>query len=117
MEIGSLIATYDPLLVVFWAGALLCLERALFASELQSQRRAWFGAGVLTGLGFLSKHTMLLLLPCLVLFLLWSPEHRFWLRRWEPYAAFALCLLMYGGVFYWNATHHWWTFGHLFFLA
>ena len=51
----------------------------------REQRRAWLWAGVATGLGFLSKHTMLLILPCLLLFLLLSPPHRNWLRRPEPY--------------------------------
>jgi 4-amino-4-deoxy-L-arabinose transferase-like glycosyltransferase len=117
MAVGSLIATYDPLLVCFWAVALVCLERALFAPEERTQRRAWLWAGVAVGCGFLSKHTMLLLLPCLLLFLLLSPSHRHWLRRPQPYAAFGIAMLLYGGVFWWNAHHHWWTFGHLLFLT
>lgn len=117
MEVGSIIATYDPFMVLFWAITLLLLERALFSPDAEQQRKAWLWAGVTTGLGFLSKHTMLLILPCLVLFLLLSPAHRPWLRRPLPYLAFGVCLLLYGGVFYWNSQHHWWTFGHLFFLA
>ena len=33
MEVGSIIATYDPPLVFFWTLTVLLLERALFASE------------------------------------------------------------------------------------
>ena len=117
MAVGSLIATYDPPLVFFWALALVFLERALFGTSEAGQKRAWVGAGLAVGLGFLSKHTMLLILPCLLLFLLISPPHRKWLRRPEPYAAFALALLLYTGVLWWNAQHHWWTFGHLGYLA
>jgi hypothetical protein len=117
LEIGSIIATYDPPLVFFWALAVLVLERALFAPDERTQRRAWFGAGLAVGLGFLSKHTMLFLVPCLLLFLILSPPHRRWLTRPEPYLAFALCLLLYSGVLYWNAQNHWWTFGHLLFLS
>ena len=117
IEVGSIIATYDPLMVCFWALSLVMLERALFAPTLRLQRWYWLGAGIACGLGFLSKHTMLLILPCLVLFLLLSPAHRKWLRRPEPYAAFAVTLLLYSGVFWWNSQHHWWTFGHLLFLA
>ena len=117
MAVGSLIATYDPLLVFFWALALVFLERALFGPTAAGQRRAWLLAGIATGLGFLSKHTMVLALPCVVLFLLISPAHRKWLQRPEPYAAFLLSLLLYTGVLWWNATHHWWTFGHLLFLT
>ncbi len=117
MAVGSLIATYDPLLVCFWAFSLLFLERALFADTSKQQRIAWLGAGVMVGLGFLSKHTMLLIAPCTLLFLICSPPHRKWLRRPEPYAAFVIALVLYAGAFWWNAHHHWWTFGHLLFLA
>ena len=117
MAVGSLIATYDPLLVCFWALALVCLERALFAPDEAAQRRAWITSGVAVGCGFLSKHTMLLALPCLLLFLVLSPSHRHWLQRPQPYVALGITLLLYGGVFWWNAHHHWWTFGHLLFLA
>ncbi|HZP83145.1 MAG TPA: glycosyltransferase family 39 protein, partial [Chthonomonadaceae bacterium] len=97
MAVGSVIATYDPLLVCFWALACVFLERALYAPTERAQRAAWIGAGIATGLGFLSKHTMLLLVPCLLLFLALSPPHRRWLRRPEPYSAFALTLLLYSG--------------------
>lgn len=117
LEVGSLIATYDAPLVFFWALAVVWLERALFAPSFRAQRAAWLWAGVATGLGFLSKHTMLLLLPCLLLFLALSPAHRCQLRRKAPYVAFLITLLLYSGVFWWNAHHHWWTFGHLLFLA
>lgn len=116
-EVGSIITTYDPLMVVFWAGTLVCLEQALFAPERATQNRAWLWAGVMMGLGFLSKHTMLLITPCLLLFLIVSPKHRAWFRRPQPYLAMLICLLLYGGVFYWNTQHDWWTFRHLFFLA
>ncbi len=116
-EVGSLIATYDPPLVFFWALTALSLERALFAERQRDQTIAWLLAGLTTGLGFLSKHTMLLVLPCLILFLLLSPQHRHWLRRPQPYIAFLLTMLSYAGVFWWNLQHHWWTFGHLLFLA
>ena len=115
---GSLIATYDTPLVFFWALSLVALERALFATDTGVQNRAWLSAGVWSGLGLLSKHTMLLIVPCLLLFLLLSgPVHRHWLWRPQPYLAFLITLLLYSGVFWWNATHHWWTFGHLLFLA
>ncbi|HLV79250.1 MAG TPA: glycosyltransferase family 39 protein, partial [Chthonomonadaceae bacterium] len=117
MAVGSQIATYDPPLVFFWALAALFLERALFAPSERAQRAAWLWAGVAAGLGFLSKHTMLLLAPCLLLFLVLSPAHRRWLRRPEPYLAFLITLLLYSGVFWWNAHHHWWTFQHLLFLT
>ena len=121
MEVGSIIATYDPPLVFFWMAAVVLLERALFdytdRPDSVECSRMWLLAGVATGLGFLSKHTMLILAPSLVLFLALSPRHRFWLTRPAPYLAFATAIVMYSGVIYWNAHHHWWTFGHLLFLT
>jgi len=117
MEVGSLIATYDPPLVFFWALSAVWLERALFADKRAEQNRAWTIAGIATGFGFLCKHTMLFLIPCLVLYLAISPRHRVWFRRPQPYLAFVAALLLYSGVFWWNAYHHWWTFRHLLFLV
>jgi len=117
LEVGSLIATYDPPLVFFWALAAVGLEKALFSATERERNWGWFATGLATGLGFLSKHTMLLIMPCLVLFLLLSPRHRPWLLRPQPYLALLLTLLCYTGVFTWNAHHHWWTFGHLLFLT
>ncbi len=116
-ELGSLITTYDPLMVVFWAATLVHLERALFAEDREAQNRAWLWAGVTMGLGFLSKHTMVLIVPCVVLFLWLSPPYKVWLKRPQPYLAIGICLLLYSGVFYWNIEHHGWTFQHLFFLT
>ena len=117
MELGSLIATYDPIMVFFWSLTALYVERALFSAYAEEQRSAWIKAGLSTGLGLLSKHTMLFIVPCLLLFLLLSPAHRVWLRRPQPYVAFLLTLALYSGVIWWNAQHHWWTFGHLLFLT
>lgn len=119
VAVGSQIATYDPPLVFFWTLALLLIAKALFVYSPLSyqQRRAWLTAGIACGFGLLSKHTILLLPASLLLYFLLTPSHRFWLKRWEPYAALSIMLAMYGGVLWWNAQHHWWTFLHLFFLV
>ncbi|CEK14444.1 ArnT family glycosyltransferase [Chthonomonas calidirosea] len=119
VAVGSQIATYDPPLVFFWTLTLLQIAKALFVYSPYSaqQRRAWLIAGIFCGFGLLSKHTLLLLPGSLLLYLLLTPPQRFWLRRWEPYAALGIMLVMYSGVLWWNAQHHWWTFLHLFFLV
>ncbi len=117
MTVGSLIATYDPPMVFFWALTALFLERAFFAPQQSENKFGWVCAGLAAGLGFLSKHTMLLMLPCLAVFFAASPTRRFWLRRREPYLALGLMIVLYSGVLLWNAQHHGWTFGHLLFLA
>lgn len=117
MTVGSLIATYDPPLVCFWAITLIALERALFHDVPGDRPMFWLWAGCAAGCGLLSKHSMVLMLPCIVLFLLLSPQHRPWLLRPEPYFACLIAVGMYGGVLWWNLQHHGWTFGHLLFLT
>jgi hypothetical protein len=110
---GSFIATYDPLLALFWAWATYCAARALFFGS----RRAWIGAGAAFGLGLLSKHTMLLFAPCLLLFLLSLPEQRAWLRRPHPYVAALVALAIFAPNLWWQSQHDWMTFRHLLLLT
>lgn len=110
---GSFIATYDPLVVLFWAACLYFLVRALFFDS----KSAWIGAGLSFGLGMLSKHTMLLLAPCLLLFLTTTQAHRCWLRRPEPYLALLLGFLVFAPNLWWQSHHDWMTFRHLFLLT
>ncbi len=117
LEVGSVIATYDPPLVFFYTLTFALAGKALYAKDCGKANRTWMWAGVAAGFGLLSKHTMLFLIPGLLLFLALSADHRVWLKRITPYAAFGITLLMYSGVISWNAHHHWWTFGHLLFLT
>lgn len=100
-SIGAILMTTDVLLIFFWAAAIWCVSRAI------GVRRAgwWYGAGALIGLGFLTKYTMVLLVPCLLLFLLSSKTERFWLRRHEPYVAGLISLVIVTPVIYWNILH------------
>ncbi len=106
---GGFIATYDPLVALFWAASLYFASRAI----THVSRPAWFALGVCFGLGMLCKHTMVLLAPCLLLFLL-HPAQRRWLRRIEPYMALAVGFGIYSPNLLWQANHEWVTFGHLF---
>src|SRR3972149_6486362 len=69
-----------------------------------TSRRAgwWYLAGVLIGLGFLSKYIMVLLSPSLFLYFLVSRRDRFWLARPEPYFAGMLSLAAANPVILWN---------------
>jgi 4-amino-4-deoxy-L-arabinose transferase-like glycosyltransferase len=88
-------------------GAALCLIRALPAPD---RRGYWCGAGVCAGLALLSKYSAVLSIAGVFLFLLLSPEHRVWLRRWQPYAAVAIALLIFSPVVVWNIDHDWASF-------
>src|SRR5262249_53386933 len=70
--VGGFVATYDPLFVLFWAWAMYFSSRALlFGSTL-----AWPAMGASLGLGLLSKHTMLLFIPCLLVYIFGHGKNR-----------------------------------------
>lgn len=108
--VGSTLMTVDPLLVLFWTGAMIVGWRAV---QPTGTTRQWLATGLLMGLGFLSKYTAALQIVCFALFfLLWRPS-RVHLRKSGPWLAlgvFALCLLP---VIIWNAQHGWITIEHV----
>jgi dolichol-phosphate mannosyltransferase len=102
----GLLITPDAPLTATWAAALYFLERALIAGR----SIAWLAAGVAIGLGLISKYTIGMLVPAMVLFALIDPASRRWLLRWEPYVALALAAAIFAPVIIWNATHEWASF-------
>lgn len=93
-------------LTLFWTLSLLVLWQAL-----KTRRIAWWLIlGVTVGLGLLSKYTMILFWPCLLLFILVSKEDRYWLTRIEPYLAGLISLICLSPVIYWNSRHDWISF-------
>jgi 4-amino-4-deoxy-L-arabinose transferase-like glycosyltransferase len=106
---GSILMTTDTPFVFCWGLTSLLLCRAV-----RRQREIpWYGVGAAFGLGLLSKYTMLMLLPCIMLWLLASPRLRPWLRRREPYEAVLLGLLIFSPVIVWNARHGWLSGRHV----
>jgi len=95
---SGLLMTPDAPLTAAWAGALFCLERALIGER----RIAWAGVGCAIGIGMLSKYTIALLVPAILLLLIVEPSMRKWLRRPEPYLAAMLALLIFSPVIAWN---------------
>ena len=92
----------DAPLTACWAATLYYLARVFFVRE----RGAWLGVGVWLGLGLLSKYTVALLGPAAMLFLVLDVPSREWWRRWEPYAAAVLAVLIFSPVIRWNLAHH-----------
>lgn len=97
-SIGSILMTTDVMFIFFWAAAILCVKKGT------DKRRSgwWYLAGALIGLGFLSKYTMVLIYPCLLLYFLASRHDRFWLGRKEPYLAGLVSLAFATPVILWN---------------
>ena len=103
--VGSVLATPDIPLVLFWSLSLLLGYKAVFESSSAS----WMLLGFAAGLGLLSKYTFALFPLSLVVFLAVSREQRFWFGRWQPYAAACIALLTFMPNLVWNLHHQWQT--------
>jgi 4-amino-4-deoxy-L-arabinose transferase-like glycosyltransferase len=96
----------DSPAVFFWA---LALELA--GRTLESGRGPlWLGTGAALGAGMLSKYTTVFLGLSILLFLLWSADHRRWLIRPWPYLGALVALGVFAPVLGWNAAHDWVSF-------
>jgi len=103
---GGILMTPDAPMTAAWAALLYFLERALLARRA----RAWWGVGVSLGLGLLSKYTIGMLVPAMLIFVAMDAQSRTWLRSWRPYVAGLLALAIFAPVIYWNASHEWASF-------
>jgi dolichol-phosphate mannosyltransferase len=97
---GALLATPDSPLFLAWALAMRFVWQALHGSP-----RRWTAAGVVVGLGLLSKLTMVFHPVGVLVFLILY--RRQWFTRAEPYLAALLAAILFLPVLYWNATHDW----------
>lgn len=104
--IFSFIITPDSLLMALWSALLYYLYKALH----QENKRAWYSAGLILGLGLLSKYSILLLAGATFIYMLTVPKARHYFFCKEPYLAIVLSLLLFSPVIYWNATHEWISF-------
>ena len=102
---GALI-TPDAPLAAAWAASLFGLHQALLAGKAS----AWFGVGVAFGMGLLSKYTIALLVPAVLLFMLLDATARSWLRRPGPYLACTIAFFCFLPVLSWNAENGWASF-------
>ena len=92
--------------------AAYALSRALGIAEVPvvAAPRWWLAAGLFTGLALLSKYNAVLTLAGAALGVLSDPAARPQLRRWQPWAAAVLALLLFTPALYWNARHGWVSF-------
>jgi len=108
LSAGSVLMTTDVLFVFFWAGSVFFFMRAIKTKN----KTGWYIAGLLAGLGFLSKYTMVLIYPTLLLYLLFSKEDRPLLKTPGPYAAGIITTIVSLPVFIWNIANQGVTFRH-----
>jgi len=106
---AGVLATPDTPLALAWA---LALHEGLAA--LRGERRRWLGAGLATGLGLLSKYTMVLVGPVFLWAILWADPKA--LRTPWPYLGGLLALVVLAPHLMWSADNDWLTirfqFGH-----
>ncbi|HYZ24555.1 MAG TPA: glycosyltransferase family 39 protein, partial [Rhodopila sp.] len=100
---GSVIMTPDSSLLFFWTACLWATCRL----STDGRPAWWLIAGLFGGLALDSKYTAMFLWIGIGLWALWVPHVRAWLRRWQPWAACGIGLLLFAPVLIWNAQHRW----------
>lgn len=109
IAVGASLMTIDAPYTCCWGGALVLTHHALFRRVTW----AWPAAGLVVGLGILAKYTMVLFLPSVGLFLLFTPAFRRQLLRpgfWVMSLVAAVCCLP---ILIWNIQHDGVTLRHV----
>ncbi len=108
--VGTLMMTPDVPLSLFWTLSLY------FGYKIVDTQKTvyWWALGLCFGLALLSKYNAALFAPAFLVFLIFSKENRHWLFRGEPYLAFALSVLVFAPVIYWNYKNDWISFSFQF---
>ncbi len=113
LNASALIATPDGLLLPCWAGASYHGARAL----KENRTGQWLATGTWFGLGLLSKYTMLIFLPSLLLCILCIKPYRSRLFQVRPWAGLTLGFLLFIPVLIWNSRNEWATFRHVLYMG
>jgi 4-amino-4-deoxy-L-arabinose transferase-like glycosyltransferase len=113
ISVGSTIMTIDSPYTCCWGWALVFGHRAIFRRSFIS----WIIAGLFVGVGILAKYTMVVWLPSIALFLLFTPEYRRELLLPGFWCMVGMAVLCCVPIAIWNAQHNWVTVRHVFVLA
>jgi 4-amino-4-deoxy-L-arabinose transferase-like glycosyltransferase len=103
LGVGTIVMTPDSPLLFFWTATLWAMARIATGGR----GLWWLVAGMFGGLALDSKYTALLLWIGVGLWVLLVPAVRLWLRRWQPWVACAIGLLLFSPVLAWNAANDW----------
>jgi len=93
-------------LAFFWLLTILFLLTAVQTKN----EKYWYLIGLTLGLGYLSKYTMFLFWPCLLIFFWLSKDNRYWLKKKELYFSGIISALFFLPVLLWNWQHDWVSF-------
>ena len=108
-NVGGLMATADGLQGAAWVAAAYHGARALETGYW----RQWLASGISFGFGMLSKFTVVLFLPCILAFVIFTPSHRSYLKSIKPYLAYFIGGCLFIPVLAWNAAHNWNSLRHV----
>ena len=110
LDVGAVLMTIDPPLVLFWTAAMVAGWRAV---QPDGRASHWLLAGAALGLGFLFKYTAMLQIICWAIYFVIAPAARKHLRKPGPWLALLVFLGCTTPVLVWNAQHHWITVEHV----
>jgi hypothetical protein len=111
--LGGSAAVHDNALLFFWVMALWAAARFLRSGDL----RCFYAMGAAAGLAIQSKYTGVLVLPCVLVFLLWSGPHRRLLLKKEPWIGALIAVAFTLPILWWNVTHQWASLHHIFYIG
>jgi 4-amino-4-deoxy-L-arabinose transferase-like glycosyltransferase/membrane-associated phospholipid phosphatase len=110
LDVGTILMTIDPPMVLCWMWALIAGWRAV---QPDGKIRDWLVVGLAMGLGFLCKYTAVCQIVCWMIFFALSPMARWHLRKPGPWLALLVFLVCTAPVIIWNAQHGWITVHHV----
>lgn len=111
--IGGSAAIHDNVLIFGWVLALWAA-----ANFLKNEDTRWFYVlGTAAGLAIQSKYTGVLLLPCLLVFFLWSGRYRRWLWARETWIGVLIAAAFGLPIVYWNIMHDWASLHHILYIG
>jgi hypothetical protein len=110
---GSSLMTIDSPYACCWGWALVLGHRAI----LGGKGWCWPACGAIVGFGILAKFNMIVFLPSVALFLLFSREHRHLLVGWGFWVMGATASFACVPILVWNMKYDWVTFRHVQVLA
>lgn len=103
---AALVMTPDAPLIASWSATLYYIYRAL----VDEHKYSWIWLGLAFGVGLLSKYTIILLVPSVLIFMILDRRSRRWLKTPMPYAAVFAAIVVFLPVLWWNMENGWASF-------
>jgi len=98
---GAVLMMHDTVMIFFFA---LFIYEMLIIFDKPDNYMRWAFAGIILGFGVMSKYTLLIIYPSLIIFLILSKFDRKYIRG--PLILSVFFLLSLFPVIYWNITHN-----------